>query len=165
MIYLSKLASRKHTTLRRPRRGIFLVEAILSIAIITASGTLFVHLMRSSLHATDVNRADATALTQKHGMLDILRRDVWSAADVKLVDAHSLVLNQSNGRSVRWKFEAQSSTRVEDGAKTPSGQIEFLVGGTSVAKDGSNIIVTLGGSGDAQSCLACQMLLQKGNQP
>jgi prepilin-type N-terminal cleavage/methylation domain-containing protein len=139
----------------RRSRAFTLFELLVTLILLGAFSMVASKVFRLTIRTLEGAPAVQDQAVALDGMVETLRRDVWSAAKIERADATSLRLTV--GRSeVRWHFEPGSAERTEMQAEMP--ERHWTTGGPiSVAQAGGSTVVI--GMGDDRVELPSQLML------
>ena len=87
---------------RSPRRAFTIIEVLVWLGLLGIASLLIVRLFTSSMRVIERSGKAQDATMQFDRMIDALRRDVWAARRIQLLDAHALLLHTAGEKDVRW---------------------------------------------------------------
>lgn len=96
----------------RRRGGWTLLEMVIAMIVVGVFITMSMRLFRSTMDViTSRPRHDASA-RQLDRAIEALRVDAWGALDMRVVDAHTLLIRPTDDRTLTWKLD-QENHRIE----------------------------------------------------
>jgi hypothetical protein len=90
-----------------------LLEILLVVALMPLAFLLEAHLAMGSFRVINASHGPANPIIAIDAVANILRRDVWNTAEISTPNQSTLVLKQSDGARIDWKFQNNFATRTQ----------------------------------------------------
>ena len=160
-------ASASRRTSRSASRGFSLYEMLLVIMLFVLIGSIAAPFTARVIKSMGGARRDATAAFQFDNAINLLRKDVWQAIDIKAISQQQVLLIQPDHRQIRWEIDVNHQLKQTDPASSarvwdiPSKSIEF-------ANDGPVLSVNIAGQNGVTSShctMVCPVMLAAEGNP